>query len=178
LNCLRAYVLIIAIFMSIYSNYLNSFSISFIGFLIGSIISFILFILKKNIWVYIFSGFLVLNIFDIIEFHFYSSYIGINGPRINMIPTLFLFLHIGINSGNKNKSYEGNYFSIFYKSEKSKLNKFQSKVSRFEFKYRDKSKQELEDIIENNDVMTKGAVQAASNLLENFDLISIQTKYM
>lgn len=165
----RAIVLIVAICMSIYSNYLNLFSNSFSVFLFGSGISFVLFIFKIKYWKYLFSVLLVLNFFDIIEFNYYSTYVGISGLRINIIPFLFLFFHMFLNSESLDRSDNKNYFSIFHKSEKTKKNAYNSKVERFENKFKNKSKKQLEEIIENKDVMTKEAIKAASNLLDKFD---------
>jgi len=166
----KAIVLIVAIFMSIYSNYLNLFSYSFIIFLFGSGLSFVLFVLKNKFWKYIFTVLLVLNFFDIIEFNYYSTYIGINSLRINIIPFLFVFVHIFLNTESLDKYDDKNYFSFFYKSEKAVKDDYKSRVERFEFKYRYKSIKQLNEIIEDKGVMTKEAVQAAVNLIDKFDM--------
>lgn len=167
----KAIVLILSIFMSAYSNYVNWIFLEYLPFLIISVICLILFVFNKKNWVYIFSILLVLNVFDVLAFNFYSIYFGINSLSINVIAVSFLLIHISLNNIRKNKSEVGTYFSTLHKSEKTKKYEYQVKVERFEFKYRDKSRNELQEIIENKDIMTKEAVQAALNQLDNFDTI-------
>lgn len=160
----RAIVLIIAIFISTYSSFVHGVSFLEIPFILGVIICFVLFYFNKNSWVLGTTFLLFLKVIYVLPQFFFIIEFYLLFVKINIFPLILLIIHL-----NLNEDYIKRILKKLKKSDESKINEYQSKVERFEFNYRYKSKKQLEEIIENKDVMTKEAIKAASNLLDKWD---------
>ena len=153
----RTIILFISIGFSISSCILDGDVLYRLPFILVSIICLILFYIGNNKWVYIFTALLLLKVLYVLpEFHisFNFQFFIVN---LNVLALILIIIHLNLNE-ILIKDALGN-------SDKSKKDNFKSKVERFEFKYRYKSLKQLNDIIEDEAVMAKEAVEAATNLI-------------
>lgn len=157
----KGVILFISIGLSITSCILLGDVLYRLPFFIVSIICLVLFYLGKNVWVYIFSALLLLKVLYVLPLFYISFGFQFFIININILALILLVIHLNLN--------EALIKNFFGNSDKIKKDNFKSKIDRFEFKYRYKSKKQLEEIIENKEVMAKEAIEAASNLLDKFD---------
>ena len=161
INWKSGIVLFVMLLMTIQTIVVYGFQFNYVSVIIGYALSIFLFYIKKDVWIYVFLILIVLILLDFIPFYYFSFKIGIGPMHINMIALFFLIIHLNVNE----KSIKG-----LMKNKKRKVdikNKKESNavVSRFEFKFRKKTKAELLSILE-NDSMREEAKQAATNLLQ------------
>jgi len=157
----RAIILLISIGLSVLSCIIDGDIIYRLPFVFSSMLCLILFYYGKKIWIYVFSAVLLLKVLYVlypfyIIFSFQLFIINFNGLAL-----ILLVIHLNLNE-ILIKDLLGN-------SDKARKDNFQSRVERFEFKYRYKSKKQLNEVVDNKDVMAKEAIQAASNLIDKFD---------
>jgi len=159
----KAIVLIIAIILSELSINIQGELLVRLPFFVGSTICLNLFLLNKNSWINIFTILLILKTTFLLPNFFISFSLYFFYFTVNILPLVLLIVHLKLN-----KISILSIVQKIHKADKTKDNETQSMISRFEQKFKSKSKKELEDIIANSDVMTKEAIQAASNLLKRY----------
>jgi len=161
----KSIVLLISIFLSVYSYFICNQGVLGIPFTIGTFVCLVLFYLEIKFWTILLSLLLLLKITYILPQFFITLEFGTSNFKINVLALILLIVHLNLNNSLTNKLLQK-----LRKSEKTKNDNFQSRVQRFEFKYRYKSIKQLNEIIEDKGVMTKEAVQAAVNLIDKFDM--------
>jgi len=158
----RAIIVLISIGLSALTCIIDGNIVYRLPFVLGSILCLILFYYEKKIWIYVFSALLLLKVLYVLSPFYITFSFQLFIIKFNVLALILLVIHLNLNE-ILIKDLLGN-------SDKTKKDNFQSRVQRFEFKYRYKSKKQLNEIIDNKDVMAKEAIQAASNLIDKFDM--------
>ena len=165
-------VLFLAILVSLSSLVLLGIYTNVIVFILGCFICMLLAYFKKTIWYYIFLGLLLLTVTRFVSITSFEFTMGFNSVSLNFFTTFFTVLHIALNRRNIlfKKTSDGRASTVkgFGKSKEEEQSDYNSLVNRFTKKYKNKSSQELQDIIDNPKMVTE-AKEAASALLGERD---------
>ncbi len=163
LDWYRAIILIISINLSLFSSFIDGEFIYRLPFLIGSVLCLVLFYFGEKFWIYIFSVLLLLKVLYILPPFFVIFEFQLFIFSFNVLALVLNIVHLNLN--------EILIKDLLARSKKMKKDNSQSRVERFEFKYRYKSLKQLNEIIEDKDLMTKEEVQAATNLINKNDTL-------
>tara|TARA_B100000614_G_scaffold240498_1_gene240915 strand:+ start:301 stop:897 length:597 start_codon:yes stop_codon:yes gene_type:complete len=137
--------------------------LGFIGLAIISILA----ILKKEIWSVLFILFQLIFFLDLVTIGNFSFYISLGPITINLTPIPFVLTHLKLNKDVliKLKLKEPKDPTSINAKMESEKKHFNTQIEIFKEKWKDKSKEELETIIENN-VHELTAIEAAKQLLK------------
>lgn len=165
----------IALSISLYSLIFNGLFLNVIIFILCCIVCITLAYFKKRIWKYLFVIVLIVSYFGVIQVASFGVGLGIGALNIDLIPTALILLHLLLHfhkSLGNSKSSETNsvIFNLLSKKDDIGLkhsDNNQALVNRFESKYKNKSKVELQQIVDNPS-MVKEAKLVAQKLINSF----------
>jgi hypothetical protein len=143
------------------AHYIVTDSVKFFGF--GIIFNFILILFHKDIWKYTFSIQLLLAFFGVIDIISSTYKIGIGFVEIEIISSALFLIHIIANNEIINHIIREKEIDP-EKAKELKQNEMKTMIEFYVKKFEDKSRLELEEIL-NSGSYTNEAEQAAKRLL-------------
>ena len=127
-------------------------------------ISTLLYFYKKEYSIYIFGLTLLVGIFGLVEFFYITTEIGFGKVGINIVFLILFVLFLSLNKSKINEMFPEKEPT---ESEKDNLiNEFKNLVNSFEQNFRNKTENELKEIIDKNSSYVSEAKIAAENILK------------